>query len=110
MGGMMLINVRFDVKPEYADRWIEITRAFTEATRAEPGNLWFDWYRSTDEPNTYLLCEAFRDGDAPAEHVNSPHFADFTGSAARYLERTPRIINTTADGEEWGTMGEITVD
>jgi len=107
---MILINVRFDVKPEYADSWLEITREFTEATRAEPGNLWFDWYRSTDAPATYLLCEAFREGDAPAEHVNSAHFAAFTGSAAQYLERTPRIVNTTAEGEEWGTMGEITVE
>ena len=107
---MMLINVRFDVKPDYADSWPEITRAFTEATRAEPGNLWFDWYRSVEEPDTYFLCEAFRDGDAPAEHVNSAHFTEFTASAAQYLQRTPRIINTTAEGDEWGLMGEITVD
>lgn len=107
---MMLINVRFDVKPEFADSWLEITRDFTEATRAESGNLWFDWYRSPETPATFLLCEAFRDGDAPAEHVGSAHFIEFTGSAAQYLKRTPRIINTTADGEEWGTMGEITVD
>ncbi|PAY22604.1 antibiotic biosynthesis monooxygenase [Dietzia natronolimnaea] len=107
---MMLINVVFDVKPEYADSWLEITRDFTEATRAEPGNLWFDWYRSPDAPTTFMLCEAFRDGDAPAEHVGSSHFTEFTGSAAQYLQRTPRIINTTVDGEQWGTMGEITVD
>lgn len=110
MGAMMFITVRFDVKPDHADSWLEITRGFTEATRAEPGNLWFDWYRSAEQPNTFLLSEAFRDGDAPAEHVNSPHFADFTGSAAQYLERTPRIINTTIEGEDWGTMGEITVE
>ena len=106
---MMLINVRFDVKPQHADNWLEITREFTEATRAEP-NLWFDWYQPVRRPEHYLLCEAFRDGDAPAEHVNSAHFSEFTGSAARYLQRTPRIINTTAEGEDWGTMGEITVD
>ena len=105
---MILINVRFDVKPEFAESWLEFTREFTEATRAEPGNLFFDWYRSPESPNTVLLCEAFREGDAPAQHVNADHFAEFTGSAARYLERTPRIINTTAEGEEWGTMGEIT--
>lgn len=107
---MILINVRFDVKPEHADSWLELTREFTEATRAEPGNLWFDWYLSPDAPGTFLLCEAFRDGDAPAEHVTSVHFTEFTGSAAQYLERTPRIINTTAVGDEWGTMGEITVE
>ncbi|MEH6623376.1 MAG: putative quinol monooxygenase [Dietzia maris] len=107
---MILINVRFDVKPEFAESWLEFTREFTEATRAEPGNLFFDWYRSSESPNTFLLCEAFREGDAPAQHVNSDHFAEFTGSAAPHLERTPRIINTTAEGEEWGTMGEITVE
>ena len=106
----MLINVRFDVKPEHADSWLEITREFTEATRAEPGNLWFDWYRSTETPTEFLLCEALRDGDAPAEHVGSAHFQAFTGSAAQYLQRTPRIINTTLEGDAWGTMGEITVE
>ena len=107
---MMLINVRFDVKPEHADDWLEITREFTDATRAEPGNLWFDWYRSAETPTEFFLSEAFRDGDAPAAHVNSAHFTQFTGSAAQYLQRTPRIINTTIEGEEWGEMGEITVD
>lgn len=107
---MMLINVRFDVQPQHTESWLEITREFTEATRAEPGNLFFDWYRSADEPDTFLLCEAFRDGDAPAEHVNSEHFKAFTGTAAQYLQRTPRIINTTAEGEAWGEMGEITVE
>ena len=35
---MIFIAVKFPVKPEYADQWIEKTRAFTEATRAEEGN------------------------------------------------------------------------
>ena len=107
---MILINVRFRPLPEYVETFREEVEEFTAATRAEEGNLFFDWYRSPDSPNSFLLCEAFREGDAPARHVNSDHFVEFTGSAARYLERTPRIINTTAEGEEWGTMGEITVE
>ena len=35
---MIFFAVKFPVKPEYADQWIEKTRAFTEATRAEEGN------------------------------------------------------------------------
>ena len=38
---MIFIAVKFPVKPEYADQWIEKTRAFTEATRAEEGNKLF---------------------------------------------------------------------
>src|SRR6185503_17789919 len=71
---MIFITVKFEVRPEDADRWPEITRAFTVATRAEPGCLWFDWSRSLDNPNEYVLVEAFRDGDAGAAHVQSEHF------------------------------------
>ena len=43
---MIFIAVKFPVKPEYADQWIEKTRAFTEATRAEEGNKFFEWSRA----------------------------------------------------------------
>ncbi|MDP9075019.1 MAG: antibiotic biosynthesis monooxygenase, partial [Actinomycetota bacterium] len=35
---MIFITAMFSIRPEHADNWPEITRAFTEATRAEPGN------------------------------------------------------------------------
>ena len=72
---MIFITAKFSVKPEHADAWPELTRSFTDATRAEPGNLWFDWSRSLDDPTEYVLVEAFRDGDAGGEHVRSEHFA-----------------------------------
>ena len=43
---MILINVKFPVKPEFADQWPELSREFTETTLEEPGNLWFEWSRS----------------------------------------------------------------
>src|SRR5699024_12677233 len=48
---------------------------FTQAVRAEPGCLWFDWSRSVADPNEYVLVEAYRDDDAAAAHVNADHFA-----------------------------------
>ena len=50
---------------------------FTEGTRNEPGNLWFDWSRSLEDPSEYVLVEGFRDGDAGKEHVTSEHFKKF---------------------------------
>lgn len=35
---MIMIVVKFPVKPEYADQWPALSREFTETTRAEPGN------------------------------------------------------------------------
>ena len=68
---MIFITAKFPVKPEHADDWPEISRAFTEARRAEEGCLWFDWSRSLDDPNEYVLVEAFRDEAAGGAHVQS---------------------------------------
>ena len=56
---MIFIVVKFPVKPEYTEKWLDLTRDFTEATRAEPGNKWFEWSRSVEEPNEFVLVEAF---------------------------------------------------
>ena len=69
---MIFITAKFKVKAEHADEWADLTREFTEATRGEPGNLWFDWSRSLDDPTEYVLVEAFRDGDAGAPTCSRP--------------------------------------
>jgi quinol monooxygenase YgiN len=97
------------VKPAAADRWGEITAAFTAATRAEPGCLWFDWSRSLDDPNEYVLVEAFRDGAAGGAHVSSDHFAAARRELPQYLVETPRIVNFEVPGEDWSELGEMKV-
>ena len=106
---MIFIAARFQVRPEHADAWPEITRSFTEATRAEPGNLWFDWSRSLDDPAEYVLLEAFED-DAAAAHVQSDHFRQAQQELPPYLLETPRIINTVLEGREWSELGEMAVE
>jgi quinol monooxygenase YgiN len=39
---MIFIVVKFETKPEWTARWPGLVRPFTEATRAEVGNLWFE--------------------------------------------------------------------
>ena len=107
---MIFIAARFRVRAEHADAWPEVTRSFTEATRAEPGNLWFDWSRSVDDPNEYVLVEAFRDGDAGAAHVQADHFERARAELPAYLEETPRVLNTSIEGTGWRELGELAVD
>ena len=105
---MITITVKWDVLPEYADDFIELTREFTEACRAEPGCLWFDWSRSVDDPNEYVLVEAFQD-DAAEAHVSAPHFKQAQADLPQYLVETPRIVNFQIPGEEWSRLGEMEV-
>lgn len=106
---MILINVKFRVKEEFADQWPDISFEFTQATLEEPGNLWFEWSRSVLDPHTYVLIEAFEDGDAPAAHVNSAHFRKMQETFPQYLEETPVIVSTQTDSPGWAPMSEITV-
>jgi len=107
---MIFIAAKFRVKPEHADRWPEIADEFTKATRAEPGCLWFDWSRSLDDTNEYVLVEAFRDGDAGGAHVNSDHFKKAQRTLPQYLTETPRIVNFTIPQDDWSELGELAVD
>ncbi|MCW2795897.1 putative quinol monooxygenase [Nocardioides sp.] len=107
---MIFIAARFRILPEHADAWPDISRSFTEATRAEEGCLWFDWSRSLDDPDEYVLVEAFRDDAAGAAHVGSGHFRAATAELPAYLAETPRIVNTTVPGTEWSELGEMAVD
>lgn len=108
---MIFIVVKWSVLPEHADGWLDTVDEFTRATRNEPGNLFFEWSRSVDDPNVYVLVEAFRDADAGGEHVRSAHFAEATGRLGEYLRSTPAIVSTEIPGMTgWGEMGEITVE
>lgn len=106
---MIFITARFRIRPEDADRWPEISRPFTEATRAEAGCLWFDWSRSVDDPTEYVLVEAFRDDEAAVTHVQSAHFKAAQQTLPPHLVETPRIVNVTVPQDDWSLLGEMAV-
>ncbi|MDQ0491137.1 quinol monooxygenase YgiN [Streptomyces thermodiastaticus] len=106
---MIFITAKFHVLPEHADAWPDITREFTQATRAEPGCLWFDWSRSVEDPTVYVLVEAFRDDEAGEAHVTSDHFTKARSTLPPHLVRTPEIVNVTVPQEGWSLLGEMAV-
>jgi quinol monooxygenase YgiN len=106
---VIFITAKFRVLREHADQWADITAEFTQATRTEPGNLFFDWSRSLDDPTEYVLVEAFRDGDAGAAHVQSDHFRAAIAALPEYLVETPRIISQMIDQDDWSELGEMKV-
>lgn len=106
---MILINVRFKPLAENVENFRELVDDFTRATRAEEGCIFFDWYRSEEDPNEYLLIEAFHD-DAAEAHVNSDHFRAAQELFPKILKETPTIINTLIEGKtEWDEMAEFQV-
>ena len=106
---MIFIVVKFTVRPEYSDQWIDLVDDFTQATRQESGNLWFEWSRSVENPDQFVLLEAFQDGDAGGEHVHSAHFKAAIQQMPTFLVKTPDIVNVAVPGREWSALAEMTV-
>jgi quinol monooxygenase YgiN len=104
---MIFIAVKFPVRPELTEQWPSLVADFTAAVRDEPGNVFFEWSRSVEDPNTFVLLEAFRDGDAGAAHVNSDHFKAALDTMSAAVSATPQIINVETAGEGWGPMAEV---
>jgi quinol monooxygenase YgiN len=106
---MIFITAKFRVLPEDADKWPAIAADFTQATRAEPGCLWFDWSRSIEDPTEYVLVEAFRDAEAGGAHVQSEHFRKAQQTLPPHLVETPRIVNMSLPQDGWSLLGEMAV-
>lgn len=106
---MIFITAKFQIRPEFADRWPEIAGEFTKATQAEPGCLWFFWSRSVTDPTQYVLVEAFADDDAGAAHVQSAHFKQAQQTMPPHLAETPKIVNFKVPQDDWSLLGEMAV-
>jgi quinol monooxygenase YgiN len=103
---MIFIVTKNRVRRKFADDWPSIVHDFTTATRAEPGNIFFDWYRSVEEPTVYVLVEAFTDRAAGEAHVNSEHFRAGSIVMAEALAAVPEIINVEVPGDGWSEVSE----
>ena len=105
---MIFIVVKFTIHADRADEWLSLVDDFTEATRAEPGSIFFEWSRSVDTPHQFVLVEAFADGAAGAAHVGSEHFKTAMAWMPDVIATKPQIINVEVPADGWGEMGELT--
>lgn len=105
---MILITIKFPIRPDRTDEWLALADSYAKAVNAEEGSLFFQFSRSLDDPDEFVCVEGFRDADAGAAHTTTPHFAEFVEKAPDLVAAQPRIIYVDApqvDG--WGPMGEI---
>ena len=105
---MILIVVKFPVRPDRTQEWTALAGDYARAVNAEEGSLFFEWSRSLEEPDTFVCVEGFRNSDAGASHVGTQAFRDFVERAPDLVAAQPEIISVDApDVAGWGPMGEI---
>lgn len=52
----------------------------------EPGVLAYVFHRAVDDPSTLVLYESYKDDDAFASHMKTPHMAEFQASVAEFFD------------------------
>ena len=105
---MIFIVVKFRIRPDHSDEWLSLVDEFTKATRQEEGNLFFDWARSVDDPNVFVLTEAFESPEAGGVHVNSDHFKTAMSWMPDVIADNPDIIHVEIPGQNgWSRMAEL---
>ena len=103
---MILVVVKQPVRAKYADDWPDLVAEITAATRAEPGCVSYDWCRSADDPNLWILVEAYVDRAAGDAHVASEHFRAATEQMPRWLAAAPEIVHVEVPGDGWSDVSE----
>lgn len=74
---MIVLNVTYKCKPDMRDEFLEMiyTEGIDVASRAEEGNIKYDYYTPVDNSDDLLLVEKWRDAEALAAHGKQEHFA-----------------------------------
>jgi autoinducer 2-degrading protein len=89
---MHVTLVHVHVIPEHRDAFIEASRANHEASVAEPGNLRFDILQSPEDPNHFVLYEAYRSAEDAAAHKQTAHYRTWRDTVADWMAEPRRGI------------------
>lgn len=104
---MIFIVLRTEIIPEKREEWLAGIARYTADVRAEPGNVSFDYYENGDNPNQFVIVEAFRDSDAGAAHVATDHAKGFFEFFPTVIRETPKIVYQELPDPGWSDMAEV---
>ncbi|WP_188540790.1 putative quinol monooxygenase [Paenibacillus segetis] len=82
---MIIIHAYLKVNPEVEAEFLESVQELIESSRVEAGNVSYKLLKDTDQDNTYLMVEQWKDEEAVGAHNASSHFQAFVAKAPRYL-------------------------
>jgi len=65
------------VRPEYKDDVLKAIKTVVDATRKEPGNIFYDVFEDVRNPFKFVFIETWKSQSAIDFHNNTAHFNDF---------------------------------
>ena len=82
---MQVTLVYVKVKPDHVEDFIEATRLNHQASIQEAGNRRFDILQSADDPESFILYEAYASGEDAAAHKQTKHYLAWREAVAPWM-------------------------
>lgn len=74
-------------RPEQAEAFEKLFRAYVEPSRAEPGCIEYHMLRDKEDPTLFVFYEVWASKEALDVHSALPHMTEFFERRMDYLER-----------------------
>jgi quinol monooxygenase YgiN len=78
---MIVISGIIVIDPAKTDHMIGLTTALVKETRAESGNVAYEYTQDPTDPARWRVFEEWADEDAVNTHMGTEHMAQFLGAA-----------------------------
>jgi (4S)-4-hydroxy-5-phosphonooxypentane-2,3-dione isomerase len=105
---MLVVHVHAHVKAEQVAAFIAETRKNCAESLREPGVARFDFVQQVGDPTRFVLVEAYKTAEAPAQHKATPHYAAWR-DAVESMMASPRTSvkfeSLSPDEARWSTLG-----
>ena len=101
---MLIVHVFAHVKPGQAEAFKEATVENARNSIQEPGIARFDVVQQQDDPNRFVLIEAYRTVQDTARHKETSHYLKWRDSVADMMAE-PRVgvkhVNIFPENDNW---------
>jgi (4S)-4-hydroxy-5-phosphonooxypentane-2,3-dione isomerase len=104
---MLVVHVHVHVRPDQVGAFLIETRKNALESLKEPGVARFDVAQQADDPTRFVLVEAYKTAEAPAEHKQTPHYAAWRDAVAPMMQspRTSvRYESVCPEEARWSTL------
>ena len=101
---MLIVHVHVHVKPESVEAFKQATIENARQSLRETGIARFDVVQQQDDPCRFVLIEAYRTAEAPAEHKDTAHYLRWREEVAAMMAEprtSMKFSNLYPDDQSW---------
>ncbi len=94
---MLIINVRYTIKPGKREEFVKIVQkeGILTESKNEKGNVGYDYFYPVDSDEDILLVEKWNSREVWEAHRQASHIQKFQGIKENYvLKMTPELFET----------------